>query len=239
MSKKLFVPAALVFFGLVLRFVFSGMNYLAYALFFAAALYCLLKFCGNVLIKRIVCALTALGLVYLAAVEIPIIKSSVGSEDESYDYIIVLGAAVHGDTPSLSLIERMDAACRYLKQHPEAVAVLSGGQGSGENLSEAQAMFNWLTANGIDESRLILEDKSTSTLENLENSFALISERGDDPKRSTAIVTSEYHLYRAQLIGESLGVRLGGVAAHTTWLPVRVNYFIREAFGVTYQWIFG
>lgn len=146
---------------------------------------------------------------------------------------------MHGDTPSLSLVERVRAAADYMKELPNTVAIVSGGQGSDENISEAEAMQAWLTQNGIDKSRIILEDKATSTLENIEYSFDIIRARGDDPNTATAVVTSEYHIYRAKLLAQSLGVSVGSVAAHTTYAPIMINYFIREAFGVTYQWIFG
>ena len=236
MNRKLFASALLVFLGLVCRFVFSGMNFIAYTLFFAAAVTAVLLFCKRNWIKRAVCAATAVGFVYLAIVEVPIIRESSGDDDTEYDYIIVLGAAVHGDTPSLSLIERMTAARSYMLSHPDAAAIVSGGQGNNENLSEAQAMFDWLTKNGIAAERIIKEDRATSTLDNLKFSFDIISARGGG---SAAVVTSEYHIYRAKLLAQSLDWDIGAVAAHTTYFPIEVNYFIREAFGVTYQWVFG
>lgn len=239
MNKKFTLPAVLILIGLVLRFVFTGMGFIAYALFFAAALIIVLRICKKSAVRRAICAVTALGLLYFIIVEVPIVKASGGNPDADFDYIIVLGAAVHGDTPSLSLIERMSAARDYMAEHPDTVAIVSGGQGSDENLSEAQAMYNWLTAEGIQPERILLEDKATSTLENLEFSFEIIRSRGDDPARNTAIVTSEYHIYRAQLISRSLGVQVGAVAAHTTYVNIMLNYFIREAFGVTYQWVLG
>ena len=239
MNKKYILPGALVLAGLILRFFFTGVGYIAYALFFAAALVAIMRFCPKAWIKRTVCVLTAIGLIYLIAVEVPIIDAASGEGDRKYDYIIVLGAAVHGDTPSLSLVERVRAARDYMKEHPDTVAIVSGGQGADENISEAEAMSAWLTENGIDKSRIILEDKATSTLENLEYSFDIIRSRGDDPNESTAVVTSEYHIYRAKLLARSLDVSVGSVAAHTTYAPIMLNYFLREAFGVIYQWIFG
>ena len=239
MDKKFILPGALALAGFILRFFFTGVGYIAYALLFAAALVCIMRFCPKAWIKRTVCLLTAAGLLYLAAVEVPIIAASSGDGDREYGYIIVLGAAVHGDTPSLSLVERMRAAADYMKEHPDTVAIVSGGQGSDENISEAEAMYAWLTQNGIDKGRIVLEDRATSTLENLENSFDIIRSRGDDPNGGTAVVTSEYHIYRAKLLASSLGISVGSVAAHTTYAPIMINYFLREAFGVTYQWIFG
>mgnify|MGYP000431034128 FL=1 len=238
MNKKLILPGVLVLLGLVLRFFFTGVGYIAYAMFFAAALIAITRFCKKAWIKRAVCILTALGLAYLIVIEVPIVGAASGDGDKEYDYIIVLGAAVHGDTPSLSLVERMSAARDYMQAHPQTIAIVSGGQGSDENVSEAAAMTAWLTDNGIDKSRIIAEDKATSTLENLEYSFNIIRQRGDDPNDSCAVVTSEYHIYRAKLLAQSLDVSVGSVAARTTYVPIMINYFIREAFGVTYQLIF-
>ena len=90
------------------------------------------------------------------------------------DYIIVLGAHVAGTRLSKALLERTRRALRYLEENPETRAVLSGGQGQGEQISEAEAMYRYLTEHGIDGSRLILEDRSTNTKENLDFSLEKI-----------------------------------------------------------------
>ncbi len=237
-KKRLITAAVVILVGLVLNFVFTGQRFLAYTLYFAALIYLLFGIIGNKA-KRVICVLLALGFVYFIAVEAFIIGSASGDSDADYDYIIVLGAAVRGDTPSRALVERMEAARAYMVSHPDAVAIVSGGQGDGENLSEAEAMYKWLTANGIDGSRLIIENRATSTYENLKYSFEIIKSRGQEQDISIAVVTSEYHIYRAKLLASSLGAEIGGIAADTTHFPIKLNYFIREAFGVTYQWVFG
>ena len=173
---------------------------------------------------------------YFVIIEIPIIDEASGDGDFDADYLIVLGAAVHGDTPSLSLVERLEAAKDYLIKHPDTVVIVSGGQGSGENVSEARAMYEWLCANGIDPTRIIMEDKASSTYENLKFSREIINELSDDA--TVAVVSSEYHLCRAKLIAKTLGMEIHTVAAQTTYFTVMLNYFIREAFGVTYQLTF-
>lgn len=237
-KKRLIIAAILTLVGLILNFVFTGQQFLAYTLYFAA-LVCLLFGIIGKTVKRVICVLLALGLAYFVVVEAFIIGSASGDSDAEYDYIIVLGAAVRGDTPSRALVERMEAARAYMVSHPDAVAIVSGGQGDGENLSEAEAMYKWLTANGIDGSRLIIEDRATSTYENLKYSFDIINSRGQEQDISIAVVTSEYHIYRAKLLADSLGAEVGGIPAKTSAPAVKLNYFIREAFGVTYQWIFG
>lgn len=238
MKKTLFWSLSLLFIGLILIFAFTGHDYIGLVFCLAAAVIFLMRVC-NKTAKRMICAVLMIGLIYFCIVEVPIVKNSGGDADFDGKYIIVLGAAVHGSTPSLSIIERMDAAFGFLSAHPNCTAILSGGQGSDENLSESQMMYDYLNAKGIDGGRLIIEDKSTSTYENLQNSFRIMRENGTDPEGCCAVLSSEYHLYRAKLIADSLGVGVSGIPAHTTYLSVRLNYFIREAFGVTYQWLFG
>ena len=120
-----------------------------------------------------------------------------------------------------------------------AQPVPSGGQGPGENMTEAEAMGIWLEARGVAPERIVLEPEATSTWENLANSFALIRERGGEPDGNCAILTSEYHLCRAKLMAADQGVEAYGVAARTSMPTLMINYFIREAFAVTYYRIFG
>ena len=136
------------------------------------------------------------------------------------EYIIVLGAKVIGETPSLSLRYRIEAAAKYLKNSPNTVAIVSGGQGPGEDDTEAQVMKNELVSLGIDESRILKEDKSTSTYENLSFSKKLI-----DLKDSRVIVvTNGYHLYRSMMIGEQYDLQLEPLAAKTPKVALVKSY---------------
>ena len=181
-----------------------------------------------------------MGLVWFCFVESFVIKNARTDPDPKRDYLIVLGAAVYGDQPSLTLIRRLEGAADYLERYPESVAIVSGGMGPGETITEAQAMYDWLIGQGFDPARIIMEPKATSTQENLENSFAIIRARGDEPAGKVAIVSSAYHLYRAKTMARNLGVPdAAGVAAPWGYFFVMLNYFIREAFGVTHLWVFG
>ena len=233
MKKSRIITASILFLaGVILRFAFSGHNYIAYGLFLLSVFMVVFGVAGKTL-KRFLAMFIAMGLVYFVIIEIPIIDEASGDGDFDADYLIVLGAAVHGDTPSLSLVERLEAAKDYLIKHPDTVVIVSGGQGGGENVSEARAMYEWLCANGIDSTRIIMEDKASSTYENLKFSREIINELSDDA--TVAVVSSEYHLCRAKLIAKTLGMEIHTVAAQTTYFTVMLNYFIREAFGVTYQ----
>ena len=232
MNKKRLIIAGIIFLaGLLLRFGFSGHDFIAYGLFLVSVLIVVFGVVGKTL-KQLIALLLAMGVVYFAIIEIPIIDEASGDGDFDADYLIVLGAAVHGDTPSLR------AAKDYLDAHPNTVAIVSGGQGSGENMSEAQAMYDWLRKSGIDTDRIIKEDKAVSTYENLKFSREIIGSLTDKSDPAIAVVSSEYHLCRAKLIAKSLDMDIHTVPAHTTYFTVKLNYFIREAFGVTYQLTF-
>ena len=230
--------AALIGLALFLRFALRGYTYWGYAIAFAA---CLI-FAYHVfprLLWRILLILTCIGLVYFCIVEVPIIKNARTDNDDERPYLIVLGAAVYGEQPSLTLVRRMEGALDYLQRYPESLVIVSGGMGPGETVTEAEAMHDWLAAHNISEQRILIEDKATSTKENLQYSFDIIRERGDDPNGKVAIVSSAYHLYRAKSMAMRLGVEAAGVAAPWGYPMVMLNYFIREAFGVTHLWVFG
>ena len=233
----IFVILLLVGAGL-LFFAATGHDYVAALLVLIAALIVIYRFGGHGL-RVAVTVLLVIGIAAFIIIEIPIVREARTDAPDDCEYVIVLGAGLKGDVPTLSLRNRLDAALEWLEAHPDCVAVVSGGQGPGENMPEGEAMGIWLEARGIEPERIIVEDKSTSTMENLENSFALIREAGGEPYGNCAIITSEYHLCRAKLMARSLGVEAWGVAAHTSWPSLMLNYFIREAFAVTYYRIFG
>ena len=168
-----------------------------------------------------------------------ILRASLGVPDANEAYIVVLGAKVNGTSPSLSLNDRIIAAEGYLKSHPEAIAILSGGQGPDEGISEAQCMFEQLTGRGIDPQRLWLEDKATSTWENLNFSLDLIAEKTGNRPESIGLVSSEYHLFRAGLFAKDCGVTAVGIPAKTQWISLRINYFLREVAGVWHYFLLG
>lgn len=235
----LFAAGGLSAAALLMRFTLRGYNWWAYALLFVAALVVLHRFLPLGW-WRLVVALTCVGLAYFAFVESFVIKNARTDKDPQRDYLIVLGAAVYGDQPSLTLIRRMEGAMAYLEQYPESVAIVSGGMGKGETVTEARAMCDWMTAHGADPARILLEDRASSTEENLLYSFDIIRSRGDEPEGHVAIVSSAYHLYRAKTMAKNLGVSdAAGVSAPWGYFFVMLNYFIREAFGVTHLWVFG
>ena len=186
------------------------------------------------LLLRIAQAGLAVLVIALAAVEIWVIRT--GQRDgaaQSADAVIVLGAGVNGTTPSMALQTRIDAAERYLRANPGIPAVLSGGQGTGEDISEAQAMFDALTARGIDPARLILEEQSANTRQNLKNSLSLLEARGFDSYGGRlAIVTNDFHMARVAALLWELPTELVQVPAKLPWWWLSANYYLRESFAI-------
>ena len=179
--------------------------------------------------------LLVLGLAGLGLFSLPVLREARTDPDPRADYVIVLGAGVNGTVPSLSLTDRLTAALGYLNTYPEAKAVLSGGQGPGEDITEAACMYAWLTERGVAPERLLLEEAAATTEENLRLSLACIRADGGDTDR-VAILSSEYHLYRAKALAREAGISEPvGVAAETSLPLLRFNYFLREAGGVALE----
>ena len=233
-----FLSPVLIAVGLFFRFALRGYVYWGYLCFFLVALLLAQRFLPA-LLWRILLGLTCLGLVYFCIVEVPIVRNARTDPDAERPYLVVLGAAVYGERPSLTLVRRLQGALDYLERYPDSVAIVSGGMGKGENITEALTMHDWLMQQGIPEDRIIMEPKATSTEENLRYSFDLIRERGEDPDGNVAVVSSAYHLFRAKSMARLQGVQSAGVAAPWGYRMVMLNYFIREAFAVTHLWVFG
>lgn len=230
--------AALAVLASIFLFCMRGYTYIGYSLLFLALLVLIHRF-GSGLFRRWTLILVCLGLIYFCLVELPILQNSRTDPEPGRKYLIVLGAAVHGDSPSLALTHRLEGALDYLNQYPDSVAIVSGGRGKGESITEAECMRRWLINHEIDSKRILCEDKATSTMENLRYSFEIIRSRGDTPDGNVALVSSSYHLYRAKCMSEMLGARAAGVAGYPGLPIYMLNCYIREAFGVTHLWVFG
>lgn len=158
------------------------------------------------------------------------ISGIVEKEHDADATVVVLGCKVNGTEPSLHLSRRIAAASQYLREHPEAKCVASGGKGNGERISEAQAIYERLVADGINPSRIEKEDLSTNTEENLTFSRQKIAERGWNPEM--VLVTDGYHQYRANLVAKRLGITSSPVSAKHTWHTFPANY-ARELLAIT------
>lgn len=213
----------------VLRFALRGYDVIAYILVAAAALVALRCFAPVAVFKAGAAVVGALALA-VCITEVPIVAGARTDADGGTRFVVLLGARVNqGGEPSASLLWRLESAFDFLEAHPDAMAVLSGGQGRDEDMPEAEVMYAWLVGRGIDPDRLVKEQRATNTRENLSYSFDLIRELGCDPNGCTAVVSSSYHLCRAKLLAHQMGVEVAGVASYPGNPVVALNYYIREA----------
>ena len=195
------------------------------------------RFCKKP-VKIIASILMGLCALALLIVEIPIVKAAADRSKQDAPYVVVLGAAVYGTDPSITLQHRLEGAARYLDANPQAKAVVSGGQGEGEDITEAECMRRYLIEHGIAADLILLEDRSTSTKENLAFSKAVIEADGGDASR-IAILSSAYHLYRAKRMASALGMDAIGVAGSDGYPIYMFGMYLREAAAVAKLWIFG
>ena len=229
--------------GLALILIPNGMRFTGWLLLWTAAAWLAgLLLCrwaerskAGRICKRLFFAGLAVGLSCLISIELLLIRR--GEADNSHlpvDAVIVLGAGVNGEEPSAALWSRIRAAGAYLAEHPEVPVVLSGGQGPGEDITEAEAMRRALWSNSEEfNERFLLEEQSTSTAENFRFSKALLEEKGLDTETAViAVVTNDFHCFRAHMIAQKQGLQIIDVPAELPWWWLTANYYLREAFAV-------
>lgn len=172
--------------------------------------------------------------VVFISVECLIVGAMFKQPDKNLDYILVLGAQVKGNRPSLSLKYRIDAAEEYLEKNPDTKAVLSGGKGQGEEISEAECMYRELVKVGLDKKRLLKEEKSTSTNENIVFSKEILEKESADRTDSLKIgvVTNSFHVFRGTAIARHrMEGEIQGIPAKSNAF-LQANYLVREFLGV-------
>ncbi len=186
-------------------------------------------------LRRLYLAALCLGLAVFLAIEgVVIFHGEAGDTGRAADAVIVLGAGVNGETPSAALWSRIEAAREYLADRPDIPVVLSGGQGAGESISEAEAMRRALcTGDPAWDSRFLLEERSTDTAENFRFSKELLEANGVDTETAVvAVVTNDFHCFRAAMIARHMGLQTIDVPAELPWWWLSVNYYLRESVGV-------
>ncbi|WP_102401535.1 YdcF family protein [Haloimpatiens massiliensis] len=197
------------------------------------------KFSGvRKIVKVIICAF----IIMFIIIEIPILYYGNKDYTADSDYIIVLGAGLQGRTMSLTLYQRVEKAWGYLKDHPNTKIIVSGGKGANEAISEAEAMEKYFLNKGIERNRIIKEDKSKNTYENLLFSKEkLIQVEGESLEKiknlKIGVVTSNFHIFRAKMLGNRVGIELQGMPAKVM-TTLQLNFYVREALAVVKSVIF-
>ena len=179
-------------------------------------------------VKVAVGALVCAGAVTFCAVEGMILSEYGASAAPGADYCIVLGAQWKPSGPSAVLRKRLDKAVEYLKANPDTKVIVSGGKGANEPMAEAEGMYGYLVQAGIEEERILVEDKSRSTYENLVYSGGLLDKEND----RVVIVTNNFHVFRALGIARKQNYgKVEGLAADSV-LGMGPNNLLREFLGV-------
>ena len=186
-------------------------------------------------VKVGICVVFLAGIFFFAFLEGLVISGMKGQPQNDLDYIIVLGAQVRGDHPSRALRKRIEKAAAYPKENPSTVAILSGGQGPGEDMTEADCMRQVLAEMGIDRERMILEDRSTSTWENLD----LCAKLAPVKEKRVGLVTQNFHVYRSLKLAEHQGYgQVCGIPAPSQW-SYQPHFMVREAFAIVKEKLVG
>ncbi len=154
---------------------------------------------------------------------------------EGLDYLVVLGAQMKTSGPSRALQYRLDEAADYLKKNPDTQVIVSGGQGADEPVSEAQGMRDYLVDKGIGPERILMEDRSKNTFQNLTFSAEFL----DKEKDSVGVVSNNFHVFRAEKIAKKAGYQdVYGIAARGEPF-LQYNNMMREFFGVLKDFFVG
>ncbi len=188
-------------------------------------------------VRAVFLSLFGAGVVYFCAVSGVMIAAAQRPAPEGLD-IIILGCGVEGDRPDSMMQGRLDAALAYLQANPTARAVCSGGVGEGKEYSEAQVMEWYLLENGIAPERILKEEQSTSTRENIEFSAALLDETDGEAHTQFALATDGYHQFRASRFAAQEGITTYPVNADTP-LAILPAYWLREVIGITRMFLLG
>lgn len=166
----------------------------------------------------------------------------------SYDHVqgdpqimVILGCQVKPWGPSVLLQDRLDKALSYLEDHPDLTVVVSGGQGPDEHISEAQCMYDYLTAHGVDGEQILLEDQSHNTVQNLRYTVDLLAEEGYDTTADMVVVSNGFHLTRVRMLWSRVcggDYNLSTLAAPSSHVPSRLKMYIREPLALVKSFVF-
>ena len=185
--------------------------------------------------RRIFVTLSCLGCILFIIVQGCIISGFSLKGPDRLDYLVVLGAQMKANGPSKALQYRLDEAIRYLEGNPDTQVIVSGGQGADEHISEAQGMYDYLVEKGISPDRILLEDQSKNTFQNLTFSAEYLDKDND----LVGVVSNNFHVFRATKIAKKAGYKnVYGIAAKGEPF-LQYNNMMREFFGVMKDFLVG
>lgn len=195
----------------------------------------------KLLMQRILWIVLAVAVVFFGLTTIVLLAGAHDDVEDVPQVMVVLGTRIEEDgTPTALLQDRLDAALGYYQDHPGIMVVVSGGQGSDEPTTEADAMAEYLVAEGVPESQILQEDSSSNTFENLGYSLALLEEEGYD-SQEVLVVSNGFHLTRVRMLWERVAEEeqsLSTLAAPSSDLISTLQSYIREVPALVKSWVF-
>lgn len=194
-------------------------------------------------------ALVVAGAVAFGALEAYI---SLHSRDKAVgdpQVMVIFGCQMRRDGPSILLRDRLDTALAYWEEHPDMKIIVTGGKGDDEHISEAQGMYDYLTAHGVDGAQIFMEDKSRNTWQNINNTFALMEREGWSLTGDVLLVSSGFHLARIEMLWDRVRAdslrgeeyndqHISTLAAPVSHAPSRVQMFFREPLALVKSFLF-
>lgn len=181
---------------------------------------------------RIVLALFLLGVLAFGGLLGTVLAGSRDSISGQPRIMLILGCQVRSNGPSVLLKDRLDEALDYYEDHRDLTIVVSGGQGRDEAMSEARCMYDYLVEHGVPKQKILQEDQSFSTLENLKNTMQLLQQAGyGEQLDQILIVSNGFHLTRVRMLFDRVWVedaQLSTLAAPTSHAPSRLKMYVRE-----------
>ena len=198
--------------------------------------------------------LALLALVVAGAVAFGALEAYIGlhSRDKAAgdpQIMVIFGCQMRRDGPSILLRDRLDTALAYWEEHPDMKIIVTGGKGDDEHISEAQGMYDYLTAHGVDGAQIFMEDKSRNTWQNINNTFALMEREGWSLTGDVLLVSSGFHLARIEMLWDRVRAdslrgeeyndqHISTLAAPVSHAPSRVQMFFREPLALVKSFLF-
>lgn len=191
----------------------------------------------NTILRRMFKVVLSIFLISFILIEGFIMLSARSQNNVKVSYVVILGAGLRGNLITYTLKYRLDKGIEYLNKNPETKVVVTGGQGLGETITEAEAMKSYLLKNGISEDRIIEENKATSTLENFKYTSELLKHQQNQEKIKIMIITSDFHMFRSKILAKRNGFIPYGITSNT-YKYILPNCYIREYFAVIKSLLF-
>lgn len=182
-------------------------------------------------IGKLILSLFALWLVSFIIVVTILITSAISDKEQQVDCIITLGAGLKGETPTLVLVERLNYTIEYFNENPDTKIIVSGGQGPGETITEAEAMKRYLIDSGIPQDVILKEEQSTSTYENMIFSKKLYERTFGTRLKKVMIITNDFHMFRSKMLAKRADLEPYGISSGTPWY-IYPNVLLREYFAL-------